>query len=328
MGQPAVNDTPDHFQTDLAVGEILRRTRIHYDQTLADIERALHIRATLLEALEAGDYDRLPGRVYVIGFIRSYSEYLGLDGEKMVGLFKKQAGAKAAPPPALARTFEPSQASDMKMPRPWQIGLSIVGVLIILISWFSMQSEDRTLVTEVPAVADNAALAKPPKIQTATPSATTENAQQQAVMDEQGLPQPAPVENTPDAVGAEIETTIAGAVADNAASAVPAAEPAADAPPPTTDLAANREGGIILNILKNSWVEIRGKDGQSIVSRVLKAGDRYYVPDRPDLTISLGNAGGVELEVDGKKLKPLGAEGDVKRNIPLDAASLKKNYGQ
>ena len=78
MGQPAVTDTPDHFQTDLAVGEILRRTRIHYDQTLADIERALHIRASLLEALEAGDYDRLPGRVYVIGFIRSYSEYLGL----------------------------------------------------------------------------------------------------------------------------------------------------------------------------------------------------------------------------------------------------------
>ena len=331
-----MTDTPDHFQTDLAVGEILRRTRIHYDQTLADIERALHIRASLLEALEAGDYDRLPGRVYVIGFIRSYSEYLGLDGEKMVGLFKKQAGAKAAPPPALARTFEPSQASDMKMPRPWHIGLSVAGVLVILIVWFSVQSEDRTLVTEVPPVSDNTALAKPPQMQAATPPAASSVNQQQGVMDEQGLPQPAPVQNTSDAVGAEIETVIGETTAGSVptTTVAPAADPNANLPatvpnaPAAAEPAASREGGITLNILKNSWVEIRGKDGQSIVSRVLKAGDRYYVPDRPDLTISLGNAGGVELEVEGQKLRPLGAEGDVKRNIPLDAASLKKNYGQ
>jgi cytoskeleton protein RodZ len=150
-------------------------------------------------------------------------------------------------------------------------------------------------------------------------------------MDEQGLPQPAPVENTPDAVGAEIETAIEGTVADgavNTAAPVAGAENQPAAAPTPEQAAADRKGGITLNILKNSWVEIRGKDGQSVVSRVLKAGDRYYVPDRPDLTISLGNAGGVELEVDGQKLRPLGAEGDVKRNVPLDAASLKKNYGQ
>jgi cytoskeleton protein RodZ len=329
-----VSDKPDHFQTDLSVGEILRRTRIHYDQSLPDIERALHIRAALLEALEEGDYDRLPGRVYVIGFIRSYSEYLGLDGEKMVALFKKQAGVKAAPPTP-SRTFEASAASDTKMPQPWQIGVSALGVLAILIFWFSMQSEDRSLVTDVPAVSARAGNPAKSGQQSSEPAPV-----QQAMETESDIPQPAPVQNAHDDVGAEIETAIATNVETTAgisatapaAGAEDEATPSPDeeevATPSTTAAVAQKQGGIILNIRKNSWVEIRGKDGQSIVSRVLNAGDRYYVPDRPDLTISLGNAGGVELEVDGKKLKPLGLEGDVKRNIPLDAASLKSKYGQ
>src|SRR5688572_20077124 len=113
MGQPAMTEENPHFQTDLSVGEILRRTRLHYNQTLPDIERALRIRASQLEALENGNYDQLPGRVYVIGFIRSYSEYLGLDGDKMVHLFKTQSGGKVAQPASLGFQVP---ASDTKMP--------------------------------------------------------------------------------------------------------------------------------------------------------------------------------------------------------------------
>ena len=65
MGQAAVSEQqqPDHFHTDLSVGEILRRTRIHYDQSLPDIERALRIRASQLEALDRGNYAMLPDGV-------------------------------------------------------------------------------------------------------------------------------------------------------------------------------------------------------------------------------------------------------------------------
>ena len=84
--------------------------------------------------------------------------------------------------------------------------------------------------------------------------------------------------------------------------------------------------GIILNIIKNSWIEIRDKKGNTMLSRVLKAGDQYFVPDRPDLTISIGNAAGVEIEVNGKKLRQLGEQGKVLRRLPLDAGYLQKNF--
>lgn len=87
----------DHY-TELSVGEILRRTREHYGQTIYQVERNLNIRASQLHALEHGNLDQIPGRVYAIGFVRSYSEYLGLDGDKMVYLFKAQSVGKRVKP--------------------------------------------------------------------------------------------------------------------------------------------------------------------------------------------------------------------------------------
>ncbi len=79
---------------DLSVGEILKRTREHYGQSINQVEVNLRIRANHLQAIEDGDLSLLPGRVYAIGFVRAYSEYLGLDGDKIVQLFKSQSIGK------------------------------------------------------------------------------------------------------------------------------------------------------------------------------------------------------------------------------------------
>jgi cytoskeleton protein RodZ len=46
------------------------------------------------------------------------------------------------------------------------------------------------------------------------------------------------------------------------------------------------------------------------------------VPDRPGLRFDTGNAGGLEITVDGQTVPPLGPSGAVRRNIPLDADKL------
>jgi len=76
----------------------LRKTREHYGQTIYDVEQNLNIRASQLHALESENLEQIPGRVYAIGFVRSYSEYLGLDGDKMVHLFKAQTVGKRVKP--------------------------------------------------------------------------------------------------------------------------------------------------------------------------------------------------------------------------------------
>lgn len=274
----------EDLTTEMPVGEILRRTRLHYKQSIPDVERALHIRAAQIEAIESGDLSQLPGRVYAIGFIRSYSEYLGLDGEKMVEIFKSQATGQTA----LPELHFPAASRDTSVPSFNVVAVAIILVILAIAGWGALNMQDRKLVEDVPSVPAPEAAQKTP----APASGVLPQNVQVASAEIQGPP--APSTSQPDTAAAA------------------AAEATKD--------------GIILNIIENSWVEIKDQSGASILSRVLQAGDMYFVPDRPDLTISLGNAGGVRIEIDGKALQPIGKVGEVRRALPLDVEYLKKTF--
>lgn len=268
------NDALD-FHTDMPVGEILRRTRVHYGQTLAQIESILRIRASQLEALELGDVSKLPGRVYAIGFVRSYSEYLGLDGDKMVHLFKEQSvGRKAKPDLSF-----PVPASESKVPNLAIIGGSLFGFLVLVgfVAFLMFPKEGKNEIPSVPEKLTKTQLSEAPAlVKTDTP----------------------PSANAADAA----------AVASGEDGAAPAAPPS-----------ANR---VVIEIIEASWVQIVDAKGSAIVRQVLKAGDKYLVPDEKGLVMETGNAGGLKITVDGKALPSLGASGQIRRKISLDPDRL------
>lgn len=66
------------------LGEFLRRTRESQHRTVEDVVEATKVRGRYLQAIENGDVSMVPGLVYVRGFIRSYADYLGLDGMEIV----------------------------------------------------------------------------------------------------------------------------------------------------------------------------------------------------------------------------------------------------
>ena len=72
-----------------------------------------------------------------------------------------------------------------------------------------------------------------------------------------------------------------------------------------------------------SWVEITGGDGQTLMARLLRAGETYRVPDRAGIRLVTGNAGGLEIIVDGARAPDIGPLGAVRRDVALDPAKLK-----
>src|ERR1700760_1943428 len=68
----------------LTVSETLVGRRIECGLDVYHVADILRIRPAVLEAIEAGRFDLLPGSVYAIGFVRSYATYLGLDAEALV----------------------------------------------------------------------------------------------------------------------------------------------------------------------------------------------------------------------------------------------------
>mgnify|MGYP000714695773 FL=1 len=70
-----------------SAGEVLQTEREVQGRTLTDIAAATHIKPHYLAALEADKYDTIPGAVFVKGFIRSYANYLGINGEELIDLY-------------------------------------------------------------------------------------------------------------------------------------------------------------------------------------------------------------------------------------------------
>jgi cytoskeleton protein RodZ len=78
---------------------------------------------------------------------------------------------------------------------------------------------------------------------------------------------------------------------------------------------------IVLHATADSWIQIRAADRTVLFTGLLKPGDSYRVPDQAGLSMRAGNAGGLELSVDGKPARAVGPTGAV-RNVTLDPQSL------
>ena len=72
------------------IGEVLAKARLQKNITLQDAENDTKIRVKYLNALEADDFAVIPGRVYVVGFLRTYAKYLGLDDQKLVAIYQAE----------------------------------------------------------------------------------------------------------------------------------------------------------------------------------------------------------------------------------------------
>jgi cytoskeleton protein RodZ len=95
---------------DSHLGDVLRKARNRRKVELSEVETATRIRLRYLQAIEAEDWGVLPGGVYTRGFIRTYANFLGLDGDRLVEDYR--AGVEGRTPEGAA------PASGATPPRP------------------------------------------------------------------------------------------------------------------------------------------------------------------------------------------------------------------
>lgn len=312
------------------IGTMLRRRREEVGQDLAAISAITHIRAHYLKAIEEGRRKDLPGTAYMIGYIRTYADYLGFDGNRLITDYHD---ALAGHRQWVDKRAEPAEPAGIGLPQI-QISpvIAVAGLLVLGIAGYvawgyaTAPDEQRTETARVeapaePVVSDPAVDSAPgaePATKPTIPSPTGANASAPDVTP--GPPGPAPAETAAEAPAetmdqvppeAEVASTGDEAVEESPPQQEPAAEPEGPA------------GKIVVRARLESWIQVTNAKKEVLFSRVLRAGETYTVPEEEGLIFTTGNAGGVEILVDGTKLKSLGAVGLVKRDIPLDAKKLK-----
>ncbi|MCZ6523265.1 MAG: DUF4115 domain-containing protein [Alphaproteobacteria bacterium] len=398
----------------------LRAARERAGYELIDVAAALRIRHAHLLAIEDGRMTDLPGPAYAVGFLRSYAEFLGLDGEAVVRLFKDEVRGFGAS----GKLVFPAPVEEGKRPTAALVVLSLLVAVGVYGIWHYLSLNDRTVLesvselperllskaeeappsavvaVDVPGAQDGDLASAPRQAQGPGDEPVSENASAApraaplaavaaaevagataisataaediaatassgTERDADATPVATPVAEAPVAVPAEVDAAPASlaALADipspppefvvealppppvlaqepSLASPAPPKQVVAAAPVPEPPAlpatstsgsgayvpqvygAGNTEARVVLRAESDSWVQIHGANNELVLTRMLRAGDRYRVPDRDDLLMVTGNAGAIEITVDGKAIPPVGPLGAVRRNISLDADRL------
>ena len=117
------------------IGNSLREARHRQQLELSDVELATKIRARYLRALEEETFDVLPAQTYVKGFLRTYADYLGLDGQLYVDEYNSRyaVGDDEHREPVVARRTSHVRRHHRLERRGVLLGLGAIAALFALV---------------------------------------------------------------------------------------------------------------------------------------------------------------------------------------------------
>jgi cytoskeleton protein RodZ len=301
--------------TEAAAFAALASARQAVGLSLEEAARQLKFAPRQLEALEAGELQRLPGGTFVRGMVRSYARLLRVDPEPLLA----QIAAQVPPPPdaeRLAQRYsQPVPFSDgARRSNVLYVALSVVllaAVAAVALQWRQERASTRTLAfvsaAQMPAEPAPDAQAGA----SASPVAAAPAASEKAAASARAAAAPAgkPAATPAPAGKAPVSGAPANAPAEPkpvASGPAPAARQVAVAPAPKraeSKSASPADGGtgrIALHFDGESWVEIRSGSGKLLVASLHSAGTERFVSGLPPFEVVIGNAQQVRLTYNDK----------------------------
>jgi cytoskeletal protein RodZ len=269
------------------IGAVLEKARRERGLSLRDVEDATKIRTRYLEGLEREDFSVLPDAVYVQGFLKTYANFLGLNGDEMArDLRNRRSPRRDRQQPS----YEPAQSSEFERPlmspgglagaeRRWVSGAAIftVALAVLVIAgvigalyYVGVQSSG----TRVP---EDQQQAQPERAENPSPQEE----------------QPAPEQNAPEQRREPAGEPAATPSREQAASEETAAETVS-----VTLAVADGPAGLTVTV-----------DGAVAADVLAEPGFSQTFEGKEVVTVSTANAGAVEATVDGEDLGRLGYYG-------------------
>ena len=288
------------------LGQLLRATREEKGITLEQVEGSTRIRPKYLAALEEEDYDELPTPGHVHGFLRNYALYLGLDLAEVEALYAKDQKAHRLFEP---RIFHPKNISLTPKRSGLKADLILALVIITVVGvvggwafwqygWPLIQSRNAQTPTLTPT--EEVGQVVTPLSPTATgtsvpPTKTDVPATESPTLQ----PTPSPTEQPP-------EPTPTATL--NSPTAV--ATPTPTSTPTLATATAADSVELKVKVTERTWLQVT-VDGEEQAGELLQAGSEREWTAKSSIYLICGNAGGVEVTVNGEEQGTLGERAQV-----------------
>ena len=261
------------------LGETLSREREQQGLSRADVAQRLHMSAWQVEALESGDFSRLPKGTFLRGFVRNYAKVLGLPGEAVLSLLKEGRPHDPAPGivvPTQNIRFDPI---GERLSSPY-VKASVYAVVAVAVGFAVMYWWLFVKPTPPGAVAKKSVPAQvvPHNVASAPLPAPAEPPPPRDLT----VPAPAPVL----VAAPKVEVAKADPL-PREISAPPKAAPVAPSKGAERTLKFRFKG--------ESWVEVRDARGRALFQQLNAAGSEAEFTAKPPFSIVVGNAPEVQM---------------------------------
>lgn len=264
-----------------SLGEFFRQAREARGLTLDEVASKTRIHPAFLMALEEGNFAKLPDQVFAKGFVRSYARSLGLDEEEAIRRFSASAGAFYEQQVERERLRLKQAEEERRKKANRNVVVAAAGVALLVLVFLLTRDRSPVVPNRVPGDLEQS--------RTAPAARAT---------------------NNPPAVGSPAEgpseSMSLASAANEPQDQLPLEGVRPDKAPLILDLEAT----------ELSWVVVQ-VDGTGVHEALLRPGDRVRWKASEQFTITLGNAGGVRVELNGKLQGPFGPSGKVARDIVL-----------
>lgn len=273
-------------ETAREFGEELRRERELREVTREQLAAATRVSVRQIEALEKGRFEHLPACVFSRGFVRSISVHLGLDVDRMVTGFR-----------SVYENWEAETKKNDQAPGP---------AAVVRLSRPRRAVSSDTTVRGLAIAALLALLTGGAAFLKSRAADSRKAAPAAAAPASRSVTGPASLALPPAIAAATV--------------ALPSTGPGPAAPAPLSTSVST----LTLTFKEDCWAEVL-VDGKVAVRGLFQKGTKREFRSGGTFTLTLGNAGVVEVAVDGRALEPIGGLGQVVKNYVIERGAAARN---
>lgn len=286
-------EQPHDFQDDsqaVGPGQLLRNAREQLGWTREQVASRIHLRLTLIAAIEADTYDKHTSHTFIRGYLRAYAKLVGIPEETILAAYDKLG---LTPPDNIdMQSFSRRSRQQANDSRLKVVTWLVILVLIALsVAWWWQSTARRSAGDEALAATEMSGIDN-------TPSAAVPTAVEVAAP---VLPATSDAVSTVSAVSDAVATVPVAVAAPSAAVTTDASAAVATASPvenATTEPAKAPQ--LKMSFTADCWLDVKDANGKTLFSGLKKANDELVLEGPEPLKFIIGAPMAVNLEYQGK----------------------------
>ncbi|MFM4822322.1 RodZ domain-containing protein [Aeromonas hydrophila] len=291
-------EQPHDFQDDsqaVGPGQLLRNAREQLGWTREQVASRIHLRLTLIAAIESDTYDKHTSHTFIRGYLRTYAKLVGIPEETILAAYDKLG---LTPPDNIdMQSFSRRSRQQANDSRLKVVTWLVILVLIALsVAWWWQSTARRSAgdealaATEMGATSNTPSATVPPAVDVADPVVAPATS--------------AAVATSADPVASAAATTLP-VDASSAVATTAVATSAATATQPAADTATSEPAKVPqlkMSFTADCWLDVKDAKGKTLFSGLKKANDELVLEGPEPLKFIIGAPMAVNIEYQGKSI--------------------------